>query len=538
MKKLLYILMIAAVLVSCKKNSTDTPSPVQKQEVEFNINTILPDAGRDYTIPLCDDQLSPDYAMIMLAEDIDGNGYPDTLYADVYYIGTQLYTKALLMPLGTYHVIGFLVMDDLTGDGPSDDDLIYKATPLPASEFEEFVVNGLNIEFVVEQFMKTKILIDVLCFVPDYYDLFGFFWFEITEITVREMCFFGDFCLKHPDDYIGSLYEQGGLFVDEVAIFEILAMHKVGDGQWEYMNNETPYSNLNPDGTIMDGPLCIRYADYDHETDYYKFELKVLVRTGPGTFTYESLWTWEWEDDFETYVTEGVEGYDIGTDGVAEFVVGNCNYDPTDFQLPPWMYLPTQITMEIHSLGYPETGPFAGFYWKWRMTYAEPFNGDYYDIPYNTYVGAWCGDHNSTINGGTHALTQVFCTLDDPADIPPTGINFDQDKLDQLNYLFNNTRQNGNIDIMLPLDALKGENVQKAIWGVLHATSNSMPWGWTSNPGTSNPFFPAYNMSYMALQHGLGYTVLPGGFIGIGFISPNNLGDNDFAQLILILVDP
>jgi hypothetical protein len=86
MKKLVYILMIAAVLVSCKKNTTDTPSPVQKQDVEFQVNTILPDAGRDYNIPLCDDNLSPDYAMIIL-DDYTGDGIVDTLYADVYYIG-------------------------------------------------------------------------------------------------------------------------------------------------------------------------------------------------------------------------------------------------------------------------------------------------------------------------------------------------------------------------------------------------------------------------------------------------------------------
>ena len=90
---------------------------------------------------------------------------------------------------------------------------------------------------------------------------------------------------------------------------------------------------------------------------------------------------------------------------------------------------------------------------------------------------------------------------------------------------------------MLPLTPLKGENMQRSFWGVLHS-AGSVPWGWSSAPAGTDPFFPAYNMASMALQHGSGYVILPGGWAGIGFISPNNLGSHDFAQLILILIDP
>ena len=55
MKKLLYIFMIAAVLVSCKKNTTETPAPAnqQTQEVTFDINTILESTDREYSVPNC-----------------------------------------------------------------------------------------------------------------------------------------------------------------------------------------------------------------------------------------------------------------------------------------------------------------------------------------------------------------------------------------------------------------------------------------------------------------------------------------------------
>jgi hypothetical protein len=506
--------MIAAVLVSCKKNSTDTPSPVQKQDVEFQINTILPDAGRDYNIPLCDDNLSPDYAMIIL-DDYTGDGIVDTLSADVYYIGDQLYTKALQMLPGDYTVIGFLVYDDLTGDGPSDDDMIYKAAPMPNTEFSEFVVNSLNIAFTVEQFKKTKILIDVLCFVPDYYDLFGFFWFQITEITVREICFFGDLCLKTPSDYEGSPYAEDGLFIDEPAIFQIFAQHKVGDGPWEDMNGGQPYTNLSWYGT--GAPLCIRYADYDHEVDQYKFELKVLVKVG-NDFEYVTMYTWEWSDIFE-------DTYDPGNDGVEEFVIGNCNYSPTDIQLNPYMNLPTTITMELEAMGFSNN-----YYWNWMMTYAEPDDGDYYDIPYNTWTGAWCGDLFHQIGNGTHTGTLVFSTLDDPADMP-AGNGLSTNRLNKLNYLFNHYGDAG-IDIFNLQNSSEGVTVQQAIWAVRHSNDGA-------NAYTDGSFgTTALSLANDALMNGGNYSPLPGGNAGVLFFAQSP-GKNVFiAQLILITVDP
>ena len=522
MKKLVYILMIAAVLVSCKKNSTDTPSPVQKQDVEFQINTIVPDASRDYDIPLCDDQLSADYAMILLAEDLDNNGFSDTLYAEVYYVGDQLYTKALQMVPGTYTVIGFLVYDDNDGIlGPSAGDAIYKAAPLPNTEFSEFVVNSLDITFTVEQFKKTKILIDVLCFVPDYYDLFGFFWFQITEITVREMCFFGDLCLKTPSDYDGSPYAEDGLFIDEPAIFQIFAQHKVGDGPWEDMNGGQPYTNLSWYGT--GDPLCIRYADYDHEVDQYKFTLKVLVKVADG-FDYVEMFTWEWSDIFE-------DTYDPGDDGVEEFVVGNCNYTPTDIQLDPYMNLPTSITMHVQYMNYSND-----FYWNWKMTYAEPVDGDVYDIPYNTTVGAWCGDYYHHLGAnGSHTNTLVYSTLDDPSTMVNGGLGLTTTMLNQLNYLFNHYQSTYGLDPAAPGSAANGQAIQVSIWGVRHASGNT-----PANPSGASGGSLGLTMASDALINGANYSPLPGEWAGVLFFAPTvyNREETYATQLILITVDP
>ena len=214
--------MIAAVLVSCKKNTTETPAPVKSAEVEFDINTIFNFTDRSYDVPNCNDSLVPTYAKIWLQPVTETDPHVYTEYtAQIYEVDGvgHLFTKALMMdvmdpadPLyvegesNCYRLVGFVVMGDNMYTGEEG---IYKATPAPHAEFSEFVVNGLPQEFCIEAFKKTKIEIDVLCFVPNYYDLFGFFWFEITEITIREMCFFGDFCLK--DTYLYE-FEGSGYF--------------------------------------------------------------------------------------------------------------------------------------------------------------------------------------------------------------------------------------------------------------------------------------------------------------------------------------
>ena len=242
------------------------------------------------------------YAEIIIADDA-GNPLPP-FFAEIYYIDGIPYTKAIYVPIPIndpdgcldFTLLEFYVWDDggtpgydgtvPTGpdwnNGTLDraDDFLYKAAPLhyeadgtTETSFWKFGVNRVDFPFQVCKFEKTKILIDVLCFVPDNYELFGFFWFEVTEITVREICFFGDFCLKETYDvYVGSLYDDPieGLMIDEAAIFEIRAKHQVGNGPLEDMVG-TDFDNKG--WREMGKPLCIRYPDYDAEVDYYEFDL-------------------------------------------------------------------------------------------------------------------------------------------------------------------------------------------------------------------------------------------------------------------------
>ena len=210
------------------------------------------------------------------------------------------------------------------------DDQLFKAAPLPNSEFWDFAVDHVEYQFEVCAFFKTKIKIDVLCFVPNDYELFGFFWFEITEITVREMCFFGDFCIADPSIYANTEYATGGgVFIDEAAIFEIRARHQVGDGPLVDMVG-TDFNNMEWDG--IGEPLCIRYPDYDAEIDYYEFDLYLWAMAG-SSMDWVLLDTYVWNDIFDNT-------YDPGADGVWDFVVGDCVASESNIVYPPYVNIP------------------------------------------------------------------------------------------------------------------------------------------------------------------------------------------------------
>jgi hypothetical protein len=226
--------------------------------------------------------------------------------------------------------------------------IIIKAAPLSGSDFQEFVDpdHALDLEFEVCAFEKVEIYIDVLCFIPDDFDLFGFFWFEITEITVREMCFFGDVCIDWwmyyyddgecipwvPIDFWTStdpttnLYQSQmqGIQADMPAIFELKLYKEDANGVFQLIktaNNEY----YPPDFTQFWGgennPLCIRYADYDFETDNFMLELYIYGPWGmTPAFGYELAHTW--------YFTDDAAPIDLYDDGVVEFAWGDCVQSP------------------------------------------------------------------------------------------------------------------------------------------------------------------------------------------------------------------
>jgi hypothetical protein len=377
MKKVILLLLIAAVVFSCKKNEPTAPDVKKEAEVSFNVTTILPDAGRDFIftndVPPCDPDAIPTYAKIKI-DGIEGpdpgpGGDPTTGYWDVpvFWTNNNLYTQAIKLPVNEEDCIevevnggelicctDYVLTEFYLYDA---NDVIIKAAPLPGSDFQEFVENALPLEFEVCAFEKIELYIDVLCFIPDVYDLFGFFWFEITEITVREMCYFGDICVDWFDYNIEGdkllWWEEYATGYDPIEA-DMPAIFELSLKKWIDLNNDgvidhpdelfviDTWNNLEFQGTGM--PLCMRYADYDHETDVFFVTLFIWAPYGPdGVFSFgppddpHGNMIWQFTDDgmddngTPDDPSDDFHVIDLNGDGVVEFAWGDC------VQAPEWL---------------------------------------------------------------------------------------------------------------------------------------------------------------------------------------------------------
>jgi hypothetical protein len=303
------IFLSILLLTNCKKE--DKQDKDRQGELVFAPIDITPDkSGWDWQ---CDLDLNAVYAMVI----IDGEEH----YPYTYVLDGKLYTQTIKLDAGNHVIEYFALMDDMGTPEIKYDDGIVKATPLDGSEFAQYVEYTLPKPITIVAFQKFELKIDVLCYIPEIYEYFGFFWFDVNEITVREQCFFGDFCLPNLADYEGSLYAQNGLFVDEVAIFMIKAFRN-DEMLGEFYNTYEVEEEL-----LFKEPLCIKYPDYDNAEDYFKFELWIYVKVGED-FEYVLFHIWEFMND---------EKIENGGDGVVEFVLGDCVYTETDLLLPPYI---------------------------------------------------------------------------------------------------------------------------------------------------------------------------------------------------------
>jgi hypothetical protein len=493
MKTKLFVLvvLIAAVVFSCQKKDSE---PVQ-QDVVFSAIQIDPGAGLKSTDDWdwkCVDGLNPVYAIIEIADDSAGTIDKKTFTPAVFRLDGKLYTQAIKLDPGTYWVVNFLIMDDMGTPLDDSDDMIYMATPAEAATFAEYVADPVSFDFTVTAFTKIEIDVEVLCYEDKYYTEFGFFWFNITEIVVREQCFFGDICLKHWIEYAGSNYElqPGDLGLDMVAIMEI----KV------YKNDllvETFTNNVGPNYGVG-APLCVTYADnLNVDDEEFTFELYILVKQG-NSFVFVLFHTWTFFDD---------DMIPAGDDGVVDFVLGTCNFTDTDLQLAPWQNLPEQANVTIANPGVLDS------YWDVTFNSFTPVGT--YDIPEDVLMDGWCGDENHTIASGTFNAT-IYGSLND--EDWPAGMPFTLTQIAKINWLFNHLEDFG-YD-MSDYTGDEGDDIQKAIWNLIRGNAH-----YTGDPAT---MFNAAN------SHG-DFVPLPGGWAAVLIVK---LDQPLVYQLVFVLVDP
>jgi hypothetical protein len=472
MKRLFYLFLIVGLAVASCKKPDNTPT---EQDVVFKAAT----ATTGFKADVCDNDVA-NYALI----DIDGTTYK----ADVFYLDGVIYTSTLKLTPGDHTVNSFVLKNDNGTPNDDSDDTIVKATPLAGSDYENFVQNPLPYTFGVDAFYKSEVNIEVLCFKPTDITSFGFAWFALNEITVREFAFFGDFCTKYYAEYAGSLYEQqsGGLRHDMPAIFKIDV----------YRNNNFLIS-YNNEANLGEGePLMVQFPDYDNVVDNYDFVLSILVKVGMN-FEYKEFYAW--------HTTDAQTLPNVGSDNVMDFVLGSCVPD-ADLILAPYMNLPATATMATGS----SVPGSLGTYFDVTLSNIGPG----YDIQNGT-VGVYCADKDTHIYLNHTYQMNIYSSL--YPNVLPDAFNAQKDVLDNINWLGNH---------LADYPGYQWDDLQNAIWMLLNQESDD----------GSRPI--ATQMLADAIAYGDNYLPPVGGWAAVMFVDPTADDVNPVLQLLFTLVDP
>jgi len=478
MKKMIYTLLPAILLLfatACQKS--DNAEPASEQGISFSLDAKTTLKSTDcYT-------KKADYARVVI------NG---TLYlVDVFYIDNKPYTNTLKLPVGNYSISEFMLMDDNNTPGSTPDDVIIAATPHTGSEFAAYVAQPLDIAFTVEAFRKTEINISVLCYQESNYDSFGFVYYGINQITIREQFFYGDFCIKNVNDYVGSIYanQSTGIQLDMPAISKI-----------EVWRNGVKMNEFSNESWFAEGkPLTVRYGDSQNQIDNFEFKLFILVRQG-SNFNYVFFHSWKYQDD---------QLIAAGTDGVVDFVLGNC-VPNADLILPPWMNLPLTATYTITGWAPALLGGYVD------ATLSDIPAG--YEISNGVYASN-CADHNLPIFVGVSYYMSVYSSL--YQDQLPLFAQ--SDKWEKINWLYNH------------LDWYPGYqwyDIQGFIW-----LYDDPIWDGSASIGIPALTELSKQMKIDADKYGVGYKVPSGGWAALIFIPVGN-GDQAIIQTMCIHIDP
>ena len=515
MKKLLLVFLASALVFGCQKKDVQ---PVQiQQDVVFNVSNMTPGfnglkSTTDWTWE-CPTNQDGSLMEPASAEIIIDDGTVETTYTPaVFKLDGKLYTQAIKLPAAesgatTYTVTKFVLY---AADGTT----IIMAAPQDGAPFSEYTDPDVPFTFEVNAFKKAEVPVQVLCFYPQDYSYFGFDWFDVTQIVVREFCFFGDICVKHPDEYDGSFYDNQstGLQIDMPAIIKIVVTDKDGN---EVPHN--PFTNASANaGWGVGSPLCVQYPDnLQVDGEEFTFDLYVYVKQG-SSFDYKWFATFKATDDGGLMDADGNPVPDVGQDGIVDFVLGSCNYSDTDVQLPPYQNLPNQAY-----IGITYEGSHPG-YWVFDVQSVSPTGT--YDFGPGTYDG-WCADEDHYIGhqtGTDYYTFYVFSSLYPDTWPSSRPAYLTAEKMNQINWLFNHL-QNWGFTMSTMSDA-QGTAIQHAVWRILKST-----WG-------------DANMYYTAAVGSSGhdhenYKPLPGGYAAV-LLFTNDENGNYTQQLLFLQVDP
>lgn len=513
MKKVTFALLTAVFIISsCTQDLPVAPENME-QEIVFTSAESQTGFKNDF-IGDCNNS-DPVYALVYLTDEegdaVTGLDYPQEV--PVFFVNDVMYTQAIKLMSGSTGMTYILEKFELY----DENDQLVNAVPITGSEYGNMVSVSLPLDVTVSPFTKTEVPLSILCFDEADYEAFGFSWFRIDERKITNKYFFGDFCTKFFEDYDESAY-AGMIAVDMPAIFELnlYAWDPEADGgAGEYSLIRT-VDNLVEDGEEGNSGHLIELVyptDYEEDGDLFRIDINILVKVGDD-FSFESFGSWYFKDNDEMMYTNAdlTEGaFDFGTDGVYDFILGNCNVDGADYVFPPYMNLPETANLRI---SIPAS--------EGRTAYIlAQLTGIGTDTGYDLEDGifdAFCFDIDDGISTGTTYYNVGIYSSLYVTELPDhvQGRNWEA-----VNWLANN------------LDRFEGytwEDLQQAIW-VLEGFD-----GYTYDPDNDHGV-PADEdmvdlMVNTSLAESAGYYPMPGGWAAVVLDAGTTI------QTIFTIVDP
>lgn len=470
MKKTIFLLIVSffVFFLGCKKEEE-----LELFEVSFQVNDVMSSQTKSGAVTKVDtvicSGLRPDYVRLK----INQGSFQDI---PVFNVGGFWYTSSIKLAAGNHSIKEFLVYHNNNTPNNLGDDVLIFATPHIGSAFAGYVATPLEKNFQVFTDKKTELKIDVACYDPAVHTNFGFVYFQLNQLTIREQNFFGNFCIRNKSEYGGSLYSQQanwnlspGPYIDVPAIFKV-EVWRNGVLQNTFLNS------------AQGEKLAVNYGDYANTVEGFVFKLFVYVKTGI-TFDYIL---------FKEFSFNDVSNIPQGNDGVVDFVLGGC-YDPStppDVIIPEYMNLPSTCTYTITAQ--PST---MGGYVDATLT-----NIPTGYILQNGVHASNCADHSTLIYIGVSYNMDVYSSLF-PEKLPLFARG---ERWKKINWLFNHLDYFGSYSWW---------DLQQALWLFDVPQWNGLPLG-----GVPALTTKAQEMYSTANLYGGDYVALPGSYVAIIFI--------------------
>ncbi len=201
-----FIAVFSLLFSSCTKEDNsliDDPATENFAELSLgaSLNDMVNRAAIKQSLPECSSD-APAYAHIELTHNM-GTALEGTIEINVpileddgnYYTD---YDEGLKIPVAnsesntaTVSLTSFLVYD---GDPEDAGSTLIWATPTTASQYGNFVSQGLPFDFTIRAGSKKYVDVEVLCFDDRDVNLYGYQFFDLIPEVIYELCVFANYC--------------------------------------------------------------------------------------------------------------------------------------------------------------------------------------------------------------------------------------------------------------------------------------------------------------------------------------------------------